>query len=134
MPVKERIKALVFTVSLLIIGLVGNFSPLLFENAEAHTPNSPTCQQYDHDPVPGTITLPSLSHYESATEGCPICGSQAYVTWAIYNMYAHPITVTVHKKNGAQVGLCHNHLGAGIYVGQSVVLANVDCSNPNCGG
>ena len=36
MLVKERFKALVFAVSLLTIGLVGNFPPNLFENAEAH--------------------------------------------------------------------------------------------------
>ena len=36
MSAKERFKGLVFAVSLLTIGHVGNFHPLLFENAEAH--------------------------------------------------------------------------------------------------
>ena len=36
MSVKERFKALVFVVSLLAIGHVGNFHSFLFENADAH--------------------------------------------------------------------------------------------------
>ncbi len=36
MSAKERFKMLMFAVSLLTIGHVGNFHPLLFENAEAH--------------------------------------------------------------------------------------------------
>ena len=35
MSAKERFKALVFVISLLTIGHVGNFYPLLLENAEA---------------------------------------------------------------------------------------------------
>ena len=52
MSAKERFKMLMFAVSLLTIGHVGTFHPLLFENAEAHhefTRTSIRTGVYDRD-------------------------------------------------------------------------------------
>ena len=52
MSVKERFKMLTFAVTLLTIGHVGNFHPLLFENAEAHHQYTVTeilTGVYDHE-------------------------------------------------------------------------------------
>lgn len=72
MSAKERVKAVLFVVSLLTIGHVGNFHPLLLENAEAHGGSirqwSVTWTEYDR-------VLKSVDKGMTITS-CPYCSKR----------------------------------------------------------
>ena len=71
MSAKERVKAVLFVVSLLTIGHIGNFPPFLFENADAQGGSvqqwSVTWTEYDR-------VLSSVDR-GMTIKSCPYCGN-----------------------------------------------------------
>ena len=76
----------------------------------------------------GTATGNRTDHYESAIEACPYCGSQAYVTWSIDNVYEMDVVATMHMSgNVMQIPECHFHITNETFLYQEVNVENVDC-------
>ena len=99
MSVKERFKTLVFAVSLLTIGLVGNFPPLLFE-AEAGADKKVKIINY-------------IKYYDAGGSYCSTKRVNSYEP-VVYNGYGHYYNYHIMGQSGHPNG--HGWLKVGTYV------------------
>ena len=101
MSVKERFKTLVFAVSLLTIGLVGNFPPLLFE-AEAGADKKIKITNY-------------IKYYDAGGAYCAnLSGPVTSYEPVVYNGYGHYYNYHIMGQSGHPNG--HGYLVTGKYV------------------
>lgn len=124
---KGRLTAMVLIVGFLLTGVLA-YDVFQMPEATAHD-----LHDNDSDAV-GSLQTSVRVGTESATEACPICGYQAYVTWGIYERRAYSGWVTTHYNWPDPSTPCHEHWWLLGVMYTYVSLVNVDCSNYSCGG
>ena len=119
-------------IALLVVGvLVADWGMYAF----FQVPEATAHDLHDNDKdYHGSLATSVRVGTESGTESCPICGSQAYVTWGIYERRSYSLWITEHYNWPEANTSCHEHRFLLGVMYEFVSLVNVDCSNYSCGG